>query len=264
MGSLGLVGAPNARDLGGAVTADGRRLRTGALVRASALGRVSDDDLVRLGKLGLALVIDLRDTAEIAVAPPNRLPDPPPPVEHIPIFDPRHPVFTYISAILLGHDGAGYAGLREEGTPAAMVAIYRWFVTDPGAREGFAAAIRAIGAAGGRPVLYHCSAGKDRTGWLSALLLELLGVDRGAIVEDYLATNGYARAVNAAIMDAMRARGMAADPDILLPVFEARPEYLSAAYAQVDREFGGVAGYLRDGLGIDETALAALRATLLE
>ncbi|HYU84487.1 MAG TPA: tyrosine-protein phosphatase [Kribbellaceae bacterium] len=264
MGSLGLVGAPNTRDLGGLTTADGRRLRPGMLLRASALGRLSDQDVMALGKLDLALVIDLRHANEIAVAPPDRLPEPVPRTEHIPIFDPAHPVFTYISAILLGHDGAGYAGLRQQGTPAAMLAIYRWFVRDAGARGGFAAALRAIAGSGGRPVLFHCSAGKDRTGWLSAVLLELLGVDRSLIIEDYLATNGYARAVNVAIMDAMRSHGLAVDPDVLLPLFEARLEYLTAAYTEVEREFGGLDGYARTGLGIDDATREALRDAVLE
>src|SRR6266540_4122213 len=76
MSTLGLVGAPNARDLGGLVTVDGRRLRRGALLRASALGRLSDQDVAALGKLDLSLVIDLRDPSEIRVAPPDRLPEP--------------------------------------------------------------------------------------------------------------------------------------------------------------------------------------------
>jgi protein-tyrosine phosphatase len=264
MSTLGLVGAPNARDLGGLVTTDGRRLRRGTLVRASALGRLSDQDVAALSKLDLSLVIDMRHPSEIEVAPADRLPVPVPQTRYIPIFDPAHPVFTYISAILLGHDGAGYAGLREQGTPAAMLAIYRWFVDDAGARRGFADAIQAIAGAAGRPVLFHCSAGKDRTGWLSAVLLELLGVDRTVIVEDYLATNGYAQAVNVAIMDAMRARGLVADPDLLLPLFEARLEYLMAAYAEVERRFGGLDGYARIGLGIDEATMTGLRRAVLE
>src|SRR6266511_3793335 len=150
------------------------------------------------------------------------------------------------------------------GTPAAMLDIYRWFVADAGARRSFGAAFRAIAGAGGRPVLFHCSAGKDRTGWLSAVLLELLGIDRSVIVKDYLATNGYAQAVNLAIMDAMRARGLAVNPDTLLPLFEARLEYLLAAYAEVEREFAGVDEYVQAGLGIDQATVAALRAAVLE
>jgi protein-tyrosine phosphatase len=264
MGTLGLVGAPNARDLGGLPTADGRRLRPGVLLRASALGRLSDQDVAALGKLDLGLVIDLRDDSEIRVAPPDRLPEPPPPTRHLPVYDPQHPVFTYISAILLGHDSSGYVGLQEQGTPAAMLAIYRWFVSGAEAQHSFAAAIRAIAGNGGRPVLFHCSAGKDRTGWLSAVLLELLGVDRSVIIDDYLATNGYAQAVNVAIMDAMRVRGLQVDPETLMPLFEARAEYLAEAYAEVERAYGGVAGYVRAGLRIDEAMVDVLRATLLE
>jgi protein-tyrosine phosphatase len=145
-----------------------------------------------------------------------------------------------------------------------MHAIYRWFVTDPAAQRGFADAVRAIATAGGHPVLFHCSAGKDRTGWLSAVLLELLGVDRETIAADYLATNGYAQATNNAIMEAMRARGTVVDRDVLLPVFEARAEYLAAAYTQVDRDYGGMDGYLRDGLGLDGAVRSQLRAVLLE
>jgi protein-tyrosine phosphatase len=233
-------------------------------VRASGLGRLTDEDVASLGKLGLVRVLDLRGAVEIELAPPDRLPEPAPPVQHIPIFDADHPVFTYVSSVLLGHDVAGYAGLRLEGTPAAMIAIYRWFVSGTEARAGFSAALRSIAAARGAPVLYHCSAGKDRTGWLSAVLLEVLGVDRAEIMADYVSTTEYARAANANIMNAMRARGMRVEPEVLLPVLEAREEYLSAAYAEVEREFGGMAGYLRDGLGIDDAIPARLREVLLE
>src|SRR4051812_12630950 len=157
---LDLVGAPNARDLGGLITADGRRLRSGILFRAGALGRLTDRDVAALGALRLGYVIDLRDESEIATAPADRLPaDPAPQVCHLPVFGPGHPVFSYVSAVLMGHDITAIPELA--GSPAAMVAIYRWFVTDSKAHAGFTAALRTIAAAGGAPVLYHCSAGKD-------------------------------------------------------------------------------------------------------
>jgi protein-tyrosine phosphatase len=179
------------------------------------------------------------------------------------VFDPAHPVFTFVSAVLLGHDTTGYAGLREEGTPAAMTAIYRWFVADPGARSSFAAALRAIAEAGGAPVLFHCSAGKDRTGWLSAVLLTALGVDRDTVFEDYLANNDLARGTNASLLDAMRAKGLPADPAILGPVLEAREDYLAAAYREVTERFGDMDGYLRTGLGLGDDTLNMLRKSLL-
>ena len=260
---LGLVGAPNSRDLGGIATGDGHRVRSGVLFRAGALGRLSDRDVEMLVALRLAYLIDLRDGSEIDAAPADRLPaDKPPSVRHVPVFDPAHPVFTYVSAVLMGHDVT--AVTEVESSPGAMLAIYRWMVADAGARAGFATALRAIAEAGGEPLLYHCSAGKDRTGWLTAVVLDLVGVDRETVVADYLATNGYSRATHEAIMNAMRVRGRDVDPERLLPVFEAREEYLRAAYDEADRRYGGVAGYVRDGLGVSDDVVETIRRALRE
>jgi protein-tyrosine phosphatase len=258
--SLGLTGAPNARDLGGVSAADGRTIRSGLVFRAPALGRLTDGDVAALARLGLIDLLDLRHGSEIEMAPPDRLPAGPQ-VAHIPIFDPAHPVFTYVSAVLLGHDLNRYAALAAEGTPAAMLAIYRWFVRDPAARNGFGTALRRIAAASG-PLLYHCSAGKDRTGWLTALLLAALGVDRPAIVEDYLLTNEVTAVDMDKVVDLLNAR-KGVPPDVLRPVLDAAPEYLDAAFAQVDAEFGGLDRYLRAGLGLDDAELAGLRRRLL-
>jgi protein-tyrosine phosphatase len=262
---LGLVGAPNTRDLGGIVTADGRRLRDGVLLRAGALGRLTDGDVAKLTERKLSCVVDLRDASEINAAPPDRLPtDPSPRARHIPVFDPDHPVFTYVSAVLMGHDVAAAPAAQLDGSPGAMVAMYRWMVTDARASAAFGAAIRAVAEAGGEPLLFHCSAGKDRTGWLSATLLGILGVDRDTVVADYLATNDYSRATHVAIMNAMRAKGLVAHPEVLLPLFEARLEYLTAAYGEVERVYGGIDGYLRDGLGVDDETAGTLRELLLQ
>ncbi|MCW2637993.1 MAG: hypothetical protein JWP76_299 [Dactylosporangium sp.] len=262
---LGLVGAPNTRDFGGIVTADGRRLREGMLLRAGGLGRLTDGDVAKLAERKLACVVDLRDASEINAAPPDRLPtDPSPRVRHIPVFDPDHPVFTYVSAALMGHDVAPVAPVAPvDGSPGAMLAIYRWMVTDPRAGAGFTAAVRAVAEAGGEPLLFHCSAGKDRTGWLSVIVLSILGVDRDTIVADYLATNDYSRATHVAIMNAMRAKGRMVHPEVLLPLFEARLEYLTAAYGEVERGYGDMDRYVRDGLGVDDETADRLRELLL-
>jgi protein-tyrosine phosphatase len=256
---LGLQGAPNGRDLGEASAL----VRRGLVYRTGALGRLTDDDVSALDRLGLRTVIDLRDPSEVALAPPDRLPEPGPSVVALPIYDPRHPVFTYVSAVLLGGDGAGdYAALAEEGTPGAMVAIYRWFVSSGAARSQFGAAIRLLARADRLPALLHCSAGKDRTGWLTATVLGILGVDRAAIEADYLATNDAAMAVNRKILDAMRVRRPNLEPAAVLPVFEARPEYLAAAYAEMARLYGSFEAYLARGLGLDDAVLDALRVRL--
>ncbi|MFI2652360.1 tyrosine-protein phosphatase [Micromonospora fulviviridis] len=258
-----LVGAPNARDLGGLPTADGRRVRAGRLIRTAALGRLTDEDLPVLGKLAPACVVDLRHATEQAVAPPDRLAGEPRLV-HLPVYDAAHPVFTYVSAVLLGHDLDAYEELAREGMPGAMAGIYRWFVTGASARAGFGAAVRLAADAASLPLLFHCSAGKDRTGWLSVVLLTALGVEEPAIRADYLRHNELTESLREVLLAAMTRRRPDLDPTVARPLLEVRPEYLDAAYEEVRRVHGSFDAYLRDGLGVTDGTLAALRANLLE
>ncbi|WP_089157137.1 tyrosine-protein phosphatase [Micromonospora sp. NBS 11-29] len=258
-----LVGAPNARDLGGLPTGDGRRVRAGRLIRTAALGRLTDSDLPVLGKLGPACVVDLRDAQEQAVAPPDRLVGEPR-VVHLPVHDPAHPVFTYVSAVLQGHDLDAYAELAGEGMPGAMTTIYRWFVTGESARAGFGAAVRLAADDANLPLLFHCSAGKDRTGWLSVVLLTALGVPEPAIRADYLRHNELTESLREVLLGAMTRRRPDLDPAVAWPLLEVRPEYLDAAYDEVRRVHGSFDAYLRDGLGVTEPVRAALREHLLE
>jgi protein-tyrosine phosphatase len=258
-----LVGAPNSRDLGGLAGADGRRVRSGVLIRTGALGRLTDEDVPVLGKLGVACVVDLRDASEIAAAPPDRLAGAPR-VVHLPVHDPRHPVFTYVSALLLGHDLGAYAALAREGTPAAMAGIYRWFVSGESARAGFATAVRLAARTSNLPLLFHCSAGKDRTGWLAVILLTALGVDEAEIRADYLRTNDLTESRQEVLLRAMRARQPSLDIESVRPVLQVRPDYLDAAYDEVNRVYGSFDRYLRNGLGLADPVLRELRTHLLE
>lgn len=258
-----LVGAPNARDLGGMVGAGGRRVRAGRLIRTPALGRLTDEDLLVLGKLAPACVVDLRDDSEIAAGPADRLVGQPR-VVRLPVFDPAHPVFTAVARVLLGHDLSAEAELALRGSPAAMAEIYRWFVTGEPARAGFGAAVRLAAEAENLPLLFHCSAGKDRTGWLSVVLLTALGVDEAAIRADYLRTNERTESLREVLLQAMRKQRPELAESAIRPLLEVRGEYLDAAYAEVRRVYGSFDAYLRDGLGLTEGQLAALRDNLLE
>lgn len=257
---LGLAGAPNARDLGGLPAAAGRRVRTGLVLRAGALGRLTDADVAALGRRRLALVIDLRHDSEITQSPPDRLP-PGPRLLHLPVYDPDHPVFTYVSAMLVGRAGTVPPELAGQGTPGAMREVYRWFVSGEAARHRFAEAVRAIAGADG-PVLFHCSAGKDRTGWLAALLLHAAGVAEGPVMDDYLLSNDHGGAVAEALAGALHRRHRV-DPAVLRPLLSADRSYLRAAYGEAERHYGGMSGYLRDGLGLRPEELSDLRGRLL-
>jgi protein-tyrosine phosphatase len=265
--TLGLVNAANARDLGGYSTADGRRVRRGLIYRANALNRLTDADVELVGGLGLACLIDFRHETEIELIGQNRLPTPPPgQLVGLPLFDPDHDVVTKISAALRRRSGGDAAGppvaLPDAAAAAAgMTELYRWFAGAPAAREVFARALRLIASPDALPLLFHCTAGKDRTGWLAALVLSALGVEREIVVEDYLRTNDLNAKSTEYLLSTFADR--VPDPSVLLPLFEARREYLEAAFAEVDR-VGGVEPYLRDALGLDDAEAAALRANLLD
>ncbi|MGV9818460.1 tyrosine-protein phosphatase [Nocardia xishanensis] len=222
--SVGLQGVQNARDVGGYRTVDGRVVRTGLVYRTGQLDEATPADLAVLGERGIRVVDDLRTAYERAVAP-----------ERVPA-----------GAIGNWNDVIGHA------SPQTLITtltggddLYRAFVTAPGANAAFAAVLRDVIETRDGAVLYHCTAGKDRTGWATAVLLTLLGVDRATVTEDYLLSNRYRNA----------------GPDD--PLNGVRSEWLDAAFDQVNRTYGGFDAYARDGLGLTNADLAALKGKML-
>jgi len=260
---MGLEKAPNARDLGGYVGAGGRRVRRGLLYRADSLHRLSDADLAALASVKLSCLIDMRSPHEVESVGPDRLPTPAPAqLISLPLHDPEEKIFVSIG-VLLGRSAGMDLPFGDSATMAnLMQQLYRWFVSSPLARRTFAAAVRIIADGEALPLMFHCTAGKDRTGWLSAILLTALGVDREQVVADYLVTEELNVGSNEFLLT--RLAGRVPDPLAALPMLQARREYIEAAFGEADAIFGGMDGYLRDGLELDETTLAALRSHLLE
>jgi protein-tyrosine phosphatase len=266
--TLGLQNATNARDLGGIVTLDGRRVRTGVLFRANSLANLTGADVDVLARLGLACVIDFRDATEVARVGHDRLPPGPRHVS-LPILDMGHnvDVFALIADVVQGNaDAAELDFLREEapggGAPEMMAGIYRQFVTSARSRSAFGQALRLAASAESLPLLFHCAAGKDRTGWLAAVILTVFNVDRDAILTDYLRTNELTTGTVERVLGVLD--GKVPDPKVILPMLQARAGYLDAAFAEAERSYGSMDGYLRDGLGADDALLESLRANLLE
>ncbi|MFJ6379726.1 tyrosine-protein phosphatase [Kitasatospora sp. NPDC092039] len=262
--SLGLRGALNARDLGGYRAADGRILRRGVALRSDGLNHVTAEDIGPLGALGLRSVVDLRSMGEVREAGLDRLPAGVT-LHHLPLLATDFDVFVLVRDALADHSPQRQRALLGDGRAAAlMTGLYRWFVTDRVARERFAALLRLLAAPEGPPLLFHCTAGKDRTGWAAALLLTALGVDRGTVRTDYLLTNERSAPVVRRVLDDLGGRGLMREPELLLPVFRADGGYLDAAFAEVEAGWGGFDAFWRDGLGLDDEVLAGLRANLLD
>lgn len=251
--------AANVRGVGGYRTNRGLVTVTGLLYRGDALCNLSAADLDRIASLRLRAVVDLRTAGEVLTAGPARLP-PGPRLVSLPVSGGD---LSTIYDVVTGGDTEQQRAMLGGGRAAEiMVRFYREFVADARQRGQFGAALRMI-ADGALPLLYQCSSGKDRSGWLTAILLTALGVPRQAVLADYLLSNDYLRRPYAQLRDGLAKAGLLRDPELLRPVMEVSPTYLEAAFDEVDRSFGSFTAFLEVGLGIDAERLWALRDELL-
>jgi protein-tyrosine phosphatase len=251
---LPLQGAPNLRDIGGYVTGNGRHVRWGRVYRSGQLAQLTDKDYEYLADLGISAVCDFRRDDERRAAPTRwRGPNPPENV-WLPAETATRPAATPTpSARELVAAGASAAEVA-----ASMRASYEQYIVT--FAPSYAAVIQRI-LQGSGPTLYHCSAGKDRTGVFSALLLLMLGVSRETVFEDYLLTNSY---VGTAERIAATARELKASPDAARALLIADRAYLEAALQTVDRTFGSLDNYRRSALRLSDQDLGRLKARLLE
>ncbi len=236
-----LDGAYNVRDLGGLPTVDGRITRRGLLYRADTLAFLSDADLQVLADLRLRAVVDFRSPQECARAP-DRLP----PIAGLtwwnPGFLPRG------SLELFAHVNAGT--YDADASFRAMLGQYRHLALEH--LVDYRKLVTAILEMNHIPLLFHCASGKDRAGIATAIILLALGVPSQCIIEDYVISNYQRRPVD---VFAAHAPSYAVEP-----VMAADPRYMEAAIGAMQDSYGSIDGYLAEGLGLDATALAGLRA----
>lgn len=257
---LVLATAPNLRDLGGWPVAGGRRVRPGQVYRAAGLNRLHGADLAAFGQLGIRTVYDLRTAEEIA-----RHPDVLPPGTASEVLDVLadsvHAAPADLHRIL---DDPTLAVPLLGGRKAEQIftSAYREMVALPSARAAYRRLLLQLAEPDRRPSLYHCTTGKDRTGWATAVLLMLLGVGEDEVMREYLLTNAELLPALQPVLDEFAARG--GDPQLLIPVLGVEPGYLEAALAEVRARHGSLDGYLRDGLGLTDQTVAGLREQLTE
>jgi protein-tyrosine phosphatase len=257
--SIPLASVPNLRDLGGYTTADGWQVRTGALYRSVALDRLADVDLPTFAALGIRTVFDLRTADERAAAPDRRLPG----------------VREVVLDVLAGSPDTAPAQLEallndpvrateELGQGRAELVFeraYREIVTLPSAHTAYHAFYTDLLEEDPLPGLFHCTTGKDRTGWAAAATLLVLGVREDDVFADYLATNDQLLPALRPLFDQFVAGG--GDQAVLLPVLGVRREYLEAALDEVRAHYGDLNRYFEVALGITEDARVRLRSALL-
>jgi protein-tyrosine phosphatase len=254
--SLDIAGATNFRSLGGLPAANGRRIRPHALMRADRLVGLDERDWSSLARAGLATICDLRSEAERAEHP-NRLP------RGLEV----HELNCQVNNDLRADPALGRLMLDDptaRGAERVMIEIYRRF---PGYMGRTLTAVVERLLEGGAPMLVHCSAGKDRTGFVVAMLLYALEVPEPLIREDYLASRRWPGAVHhRASLAARLGRFMPASEleAAVDTVIDVREVYLDAALEALRSEYGTVSRYLEVAAGLDAARLEALRDRLLE
>lgn len=241
-----LASADNFRDVAGPgyPTQDGGRVHRGVFYRSNEL-QLTDADAGSLAGLGIRVIHDLRGQLEIDAHP-----------------DVDVPGATWDHVEISGIPTEMVEGLADsDAAHRVMREVYESFVRTPEARASYARLLTSL-ATGDLPQLFHCTAGKDRTGWAAVLLLEIAGVDRETILADYLLTNEVSSATREKYLALIGEHLGAEKVAVYEPTMVVEPEYLQAAYDAVAADYGSVDSYLRDGLGLSEDVIGRLRIRL--
>jgi protein-tyrosine phosphatase len=260
---IDLDGAANCRDLGGWAVTGGGIVRHGLVLRSTELHGLTDAGVAQLAALGLHTVYDLRTTAE-RDAQPDRLPGGVHDV-HLDVLadDPANAAAGAADLPALLADPAALGSLLAGTSFAALFAdAYRGVVSLPSAIASYRTMFTGIADAEQRPSLFHCTTGKDRTGWGAAALLTFLGVGHDDVVAEYLLTNSEILPLTQPMYDAFAAAG--GDPDLLRPALGVDAAYLDTAFEEMASRFGTIERYFSQGLGLDDATLDSLRSALID
>jgi protein-tyrosine phosphatase len=234
-----LSGQHNFRDLGGIPAKDGRKIRSGLLYRSGDLHSITDEDVLTLERLGIAMIIDFRSPREIEKRPNRDIPGVRG-IKYLPIYDaPRDLAAKYIE------EG------NEEGLKQLLTGEYERIILNyPAEYKQF---LFEVAHNPNVPLVFQCSAGKDRTGLATIFLLTALGVGMEKILEDYYLTNIYAQAHAREIIGNLNHKGH--NGELMRPMLEVRQEYLDAAFSVINERYGNLESFIYGKLAAEAELL---------
>ncbi|MCL1949469.1 MAG: tyrosine-protein phosphatase [Turicibacter sp.] len=246
----------NFRDLGGLTGHNGQKVKAKRLLRSADLVDLHPEDKSRLlEEFGLKQIVDFRSTPEVASRPNDHF----------------EGVTSHVINVLKDTEEnmASQEGMTKHLDPAKadyfMEQVNRQLISLDSAINGYRQFFKACLSVEDGATLFHCAAGKDRTGFGAALLLKTLGVSDEEIFADYLKTIEMRAAANEAMVEAYRAKGLNdSQLEALKAFYSVKPEYLKAAFSEIADKFGSFEGYLENGLQINEDEVAKLRELYLE
>jgi protein-tyrosine phosphatase len=260
--SLGIASLPNLRDLGGYKTKDSSLIRRAVLFRSSQLYHISVEDMKKLTALKWKNDFDLRTVRERA-SKPDELPAGVRNVSLDMLADASEEGWVKLGDLL--NDPKRKSTVAGGGTAEAittMKQIYCDMVTLPSSKAALKQLYTTLAESSSTPAVFHCSSGKDRTGWATAALLSILGVPTETIINDFVRSNDYILPMNKKVIDDFVKAG--GEPGIPPAIIGVKAEYLEASFKEVQRIYGSMERYFSEGLGIDAAKQQALRTNLLE
>lgn len=254
---LALNNTRNTRGLGGYTTADGRRVKFGALYRADSLAKLDEADLAALAALELAAVTDFRSEVERTEAP-DRLPEQTPPIDYrtLGINNPVLDVAEISRKLYAGELGS------EE---LLALTDRRSYVKNTEISRQWGQWLASLVEPGQLPHLFHCTAGKDRTGFAAAIILLTLGVDEDQVMHDFLLTNTYLDEHIDAGIEVIQSHASAPiDKVAMRQVLGVAEHSMADAIQAMKDQYGSIDGFVAEGLGIDAPTRKKLQSLLLE
>jgi Protein tyrosine/serine phosphatase len=226
---LPLEGGFNFRDLGGYKTVSGKTVKWGKVFRSEEMSSLTPSDLDYLNNIPLRTVVDFRSEEEIYESP-DKIPASVTDCYELTINPGRHSSMTDIS-MLTTENGEGF-----------MKEIYCSFVTEKAIIDRYKFFFLLLQKESKMPLLFHCTAGKDRTGMGAALFLASLGVDEETIFEDYILSNKQLEDKYKSIIERI--------PQ-LIALLEVRPQYLQAGFDQIKKDHTSIENYILNILGVN-------------
>jgi len=261
--TIGLTGVGNARQLGGYVTTDEKKIKDGVLLRTGKLSGAANEDIIVLTeKYHLAKIIDLRTTAEIEAAPD--------PVidgiseENIRIIDETSPTYLKAMSVVRTEDPVSDAiTMVENGTISDT--MYSELVTNTYGQNGYHEFFGKLLAHEDGAFLFHCNGGKDRTGVAAVLLLSALGVDRDTIMEDFALSNDfYEKNIDYMVSETEKRTDNATTIEGINAEIGADSVYMEKMFDAIDEKYGSMDTFLKEAIGLTDTDMTKLREMFLE
>ena len=243
----------NFRDIGNIATQDGKRVKPNLFLRSGEVVNVHHSTVDRLlNEYKLETIIDLRGEKETTERPDDTLTG-----------------VDYVNIDILKDvkgQGASFEDLLKGAGTAdiGMLELYEELVLTDGARRGYRQFLELILNKPKSPILFHCFAGKDRTGMAAAIILKSLNVSDKLIFDDYLKTNAMRKKANQLIVNDLRSKGLTEEQlNEVLVMMNVDKRYLEHSFKIIDKEFGGFEQYITEGLRMPKDFFTEMKGNFI-